>query len=261
MPVVGHAIDDIAIVARGMPIAPRITDQPVQVATFAGGGHALVPRAVGRVVTYFAAEIRHLVAAQIVVRRLGLETHGAADTARRARGRSSAGENIDRGEHLRIDEVAADTKRIDAGPAHVRAGGGIGHFNAVDIHADPIALDAADVITGRAGTVKAAAVAGRARRRARCGHQRLVADHILHIVGAIECVATDRRRRARLSQGLLAHLNRRQCLHEWGMAVVIFLGKSRCQEHGGDGAGQRRASQQGGAAMACSQAPLRERIP
>ena len=261
MPVVGHAVDDIAVVARGMAVAPRITDQAVQLAAFAGSGHALVPGAVGRVVAQFAAKIRHLVAAQIIVRRLGLEAHGPADAARRARGRGGAGQDIDRGKHLRIDKVATDAKRIDAGPAHVRTGGGIGHLNAVDIHADPVALNAADVIACRAGTVKAAAVAGRPRRRARRGHQRLIAHHILHIVGAIEFIATDGGRRAGLGQCLLAHLNRRQCLHEWGLAAAGFLGQCRCQEQGGDGAGQRRANQHGGTAMACSQAPLRERIP
>lgn len=259
--VVGHAVDDIAVVARGMPIAPRIADQSVQLAAFAGGGHALVAGAVGRIVAHFAAEIRHLVAAQIVVRRLGLEADGAADATGRARGRGGAGEDIDRRKHLGIDEVATDTKRIDAGPAHVRTGRGIGHFNAVHIHADPIAFDAANVIAGRAGTVKAAAVAGRARGSARRGHQRLVAHHLLHIVGAIEFVATDRRRRAWLGQRLLGHLDRRHCLHEWRLAAAVFLGQCRCQEHGGDGAGQGGANQQGGAAMACSQAPLRERIP
>lgn len=225
IPVVGHAIDDIAVVARGMAIAPRITDQPIQLAAFAGGGHALVPRAVGRVVAHFAAEIRHLVAAQIVVRRLGLEAHGTADTPRRARGRGGAGEDIDRGEHLRIDEVATDPKRIDAGPAHVRTGGGIRHFNAVDIHADPIAFNAANVVAGGAGTVKAAAIARGTRRGARRRHQRLVAHHILHVVGALELVAADRRRCARVGQSLLGHLDGRHRLHEGRLA--IFLGKCR----------------------------------
>ena len=115
-----------------------------------------MPAAVGRVVAAPVAEGAGFSRAQIVIGRFRLEGDVAADRGVGGFSRGGAGLNIDAAIHIRVDVIATDAKRIQAGTADVAASGRIRLRDAVDINPDAVAFQPTNVITGIAAAVEAA---------------------------------------------------------------------------------------------------------
>ena len=193
MPVVrvdGRAAAAVHLLA----VAAHVDGQALQIgADFGGARQGVRIAAVGRGAAVFIGDITIPPLAQEILGRLGDEGHAAAQAGIGAAGSRRTRIDAHFAERFRVKIITARGEGVEG--VAVRLGRRVRQRDAIELQADPVAFQAADVVTGITRTIPHAAAARGRRWR---GNQRQVAHDAAHVrdIAALQVIRRDDRLRA-----------------------------------------------------------------